>query len=66
MIMKEAPPGHRSRCKEEDVIIAIEKETNRILHYQKVGHERKLDFPKVSIKITNYLYMIKSIAKMIY
>ncbi|KAL5020814.1 hypothetical protein ScPMuIL_002104 [Solemya velum] len=46
MIMKEAPPGHRSRCKEEDITVAVEKETNRVLHYQKVGHERKLDFPK--------------------
>ncbi|MBN3285382.1 EI2BE factor, partial [Polyodon spathula] len=45
MIFKESTPGHRSRCQEDDIIVAIESKTNRVLHYQKTLGLKKLQFP---------------------
>lgn len=45
MIFKESSPGHKSRCEEDDVIIAIDSKSKRILHYQKTQGLKKLEFP---------------------
>ncbi|KAM6948414.1 translation initiation factor eIF2B subunit epsilon [Aplochiton taeniatus] len=45
MICKESSPGHKSRCEEDDVIIAIDSKSKRVLHYQKTQGLKKLEFP---------------------
>lgn len=50
MIFKESSPGHRSRCEEDDVIIAVDSKSQRILHYQKTQGLKKLQFPVVKKK----------------
>lgn len=45
MIFKESSPGHRSRCEEDDVIVAMDSKTQRVLHYQKTQGLKKLQFP---------------------
>ncbi|KAK6478734.1 translation initiation factor eIF-2B subunit epsilon [Huso huso] len=45
MIFKESSPGHRSRCQEDDIIVAVDSKTNRVLHYQKTLGLKKLQFP---------------------
>ncbi|XP_068197192.1 translation initiation factor eIF2B subunit epsilon [Antennarius striatus] len=45
MIFKEASPGHRSRCEEDDVIVATDSRSQRILHYQKTLGTKRLQFP---------------------
>lgn len=52
MIFKESSPGHRSRCEEDDVIVAVDSKSQRILHYQKTQGLKKLQFPVVKKKIT--------------
>lgn len=45
MIFKESSPGHRSRCEEDDVIVAMDSKSQRVLHYQKTHGLKKLQFP---------------------
>ncbi|XP_003457489.1 translation initiation factor eIF2B subunit epsilon [Oreochromis niloticus] len=45
MIFKESSPGHRSRCEEDDVIVAVDSKSQQILHYQKTQGLKKLQFP---------------------
>ncbi|XP_043926135.1 translation initiation factor eIF-2B subunit epsilon [Protopterus annectens] len=45
MIFKESSPGHRARCQEDDIIVAIDSQTSRVLHYQKTHGLKKLKFP---------------------
>uniref|UniRef100_A0A8C4I5U5 Translation initiation factor eIF2B subunit epsilon n=1 Tax=Dicentrarchus labrax TaxID=13489 RepID=A0A8C4I5U5_DICLA len=45
MIFKESSPGHRSRCEEDDVIVAMDSKSQRILHYQKTQGLKRLQFP---------------------
>ncbi|XP_013864405.1 translation initiation factor eIF2B subunit epsilon [Austrofundulus limnaeus] len=45
MIFKESSPGHRSRCEEDDVVVAVDSGSQRILHYQKTQGQKKLQFP---------------------
>ncbi|KAG2462342.1 translation initiation factor eIF-2B subunit epsilon [Polypterus senegalus] len=45
MIFKESAPGHKSRCQEDDTIIAVDSKTKRVLHYQKTHGLKKLKFP---------------------
>lgn len=47
MIFKESSPGHRSRCEEDDVIVAMDSKSQRILHYQKTQGLKRLQFPMV-------------------
>lgn len=49
MIFKESSPGHRSRCEEDDVIVAMDSKSQRILHYQKTQGLKKLLFPVVRV-----------------
>jgi len=55
MIFKESSPGHRSRCEEEDVIVAVDGKSQQILHYQKTQGLKKLQFPMVSSSFTGSL-----------
>ncbi|KAJ8270441.1 hypothetical protein GJAV_G00114740 [Gymnothorax javanicus] len=45
MIFKESSPGHMSRCEEDDVIVAMDSKTKRVLHYQKTHGLKRLQFP---------------------
>ncbi|XP_038156426.1 translation initiation factor eIF-2B subunit epsilon [Cyprinodon tularosa] len=45
MIFKESSPGHRSRCEEDDVVVATDSKSQQILHYQKTQGLKKLHFP---------------------
>eukprot|EP00066_Takifugu_rubripes_P010175 XP_003977775.1 PREDICTED: translation initiation factor eIF-2B subunit epsilon [Takifugu rubripes] len=45
MIFKASTPGHRSRCEEDDVIVASDSKSKRILHYQKTRGLKKFHFP---------------------
>uniref|UniRef100_W5MB06 Translation initiation factor eIF2B subunit epsilon n=1 Tax=Lepisosteus oculatus TaxID=7918 RepID=W5MB06_LEPOC len=45
MIFKESSPGHKSRCEEDDVIVAVDSKSKRVLHYQKTHGLKKLRFP---------------------
>ncbi|XP_053566298.1 translation initiation factor eIF-2B subunit epsilon [Bombina bombina] len=45
MIFKESSPGHRSRCQEDDVILAMDSKTKRILLYQKSQGLQRYHFP---------------------
>lgn len=51
MIFKESSPGHRSRCEEDDVIVAVESKSQQILHYQKTQGLKKLRFPMVNSSV---------------
>nr|XP_022323176.1 translation initiation factor eIF-2B subunit epsilon-like [Crassostrea virginica] len=45
MIFQKVPPGHRSRNKEDDIFLAVDKSSNRVLHYQRVRDQSKLQIP---------------------
>lgn len=45
MIFKESSPGHKTRCEEEDMIMAIDSKSKRILHYQRAQALKRLQFP---------------------
>uniref|UniRef100_A0ACB8FB87 Translation initiation factor eIF-2B subunit epsilon n=1 Tax=Sphaerodactylus townsendi TaxID=933632 RepID=A0ACB8FB87_9SAUR len=45
MVFKESSPGHRARCQEDDVILATDSATNRVLHYQKTQGLKRFQFP---------------------
>lgn len=47
MMFKESSPGHKSRCEEDDVIVAMDSKSQRILHYQKTQGLKRLQFPMV-------------------
>lgn len=48
MITKAGPPGHCSRCREDDLLLAIDSTDNRILHFLKTGNQKKFEIPVVS------------------
>uniref|UniRef100_A0A8C9RR24 Translation initiation factor eIF2B subunit epsilon n=1 Tax=Scleropages formosus TaxID=113540 RepID=A0A8C9RR24_SCLFO len=45
MIFKQSSPGHKSRCEEDDIIVAMDSKTKRVLHYQRTQGLKKLQFP---------------------
>ncbi|KAM8838925.1 translation initiation factor eIF2B subunit epsilon [Synchiropus picturatus] len=45
MLFKESSPGHKSRCQEDDVVVATDSNNQRILHYQKTQGLKKMKFP---------------------
>ncbi|XP_029471676.1 translation initiation factor eIF-2B subunit epsilon [Rhinatrema bivittatum] len=45
MVFKESSPGHRARCQEDDVIVAMDSSTQRVLHYQKTEGLKRFRFP---------------------
>lgn len=47
MIFQKVPPGHRSRNKEDDIFLAVDQTSNRVLHYQRAREQSKLQIPVV-------------------
>lgn len=47
MIFKESSPGHKTRCEEDDIIVAMDGKSKRVLHYQRAQSLKKLQFPMV-------------------
>uniref|UniRef100_UPI0035900842 translation initiation factor eIF2B subunit epsilon n=1 Tax=Myxine glutinosa TaxID=7769 RepID=UPI0035900842 len=45
MVLSECAPGHPVRCLDDDVVVAVETASNRLLHYQRVGGHGRLKFP---------------------
>ncbi|XP_045204688.2 translation initiation factor eIF-2B subunit epsilon-like [Mercenaria mercenaria] len=47
MVFRQAPPGHTTRSAQDDVILAIDNQTQNVIHYQKVGEtgNRRFQFP---------------------
>ncbi|KAM3866435.1 translation initiation factor eIF2B subunit epsilon-like [Diretmus argenteus] len=45
MICKESSPGHKSRCEEDDIIVAVDSKSRRVLHYQNTQGLKRLQFP---------------------
>ncbi|XP_066537082.1 translation initiation factor eIF-2B subunit epsilon [Hoplias malabaricus] len=45
MVFKESSPGHRTRCDEDDIIVAMDSKSKRVLHYQRTQGLKKLQFP---------------------
>ncbi|KAK3597090.1 hypothetical protein CHS0354_021193 [Potamilus streckersoni] len=44
-VFTKAPPTHASRCREDDLVVAIDSKTSQIIHYQKVDPDKNLEFP---------------------
>lgn len=53
MIFKESSPSHPTRCHEDNVVVAVDSATNRILHFQKTQGLRRFSFPLVSEYLGN-------------
>lgn len=45
MIFKESSPSHPTRCHEDNVVVAVDSTTNRLLHFQKTQGLRRFAFP---------------------
>lgn len=46
MIFMVASPGHRTRCKQDDLVVAIDPASDgRLLHWQRIRHHKRLSFP---------------------
>ncbi|XP_017512867.2 translation initiation factor eIF2B subunit epsilon isoform X2 [Manis javanica] len=45
MIFKESSPSHRTRCLEDNVVVAVDSATDRVLHFQKTQGLRRFSFP---------------------
>uniref|UniRef100_K7G635 Translation initiation factor eIF2B subunit epsilon n=1 Tax=Pelodiscus sinensis TaxID=13735 RepID=K7G635_PELSI len=45
MIFKASSPGHHARCQEDDIILAMDSTTNRVLHYQRTQGLKRFRFP---------------------
>ncbi|CAB1326812.1 unnamed protein product [Coregonus sp. 'balchen'] len=61
MVFKESSPGHKSRCEEDDVIVAMDSKSKRVLHYQKTQGLKKLQFPMVAELFTdNFDYQTRN------
>ncbi|XP_066476115.1 translation initiation factor eIF2B subunit epsilon [Tiliqua scincoides] len=45
MIFKESSPGHSARCQEDDIIVAMDSATKRVLHYQRTQGLKRFRFP---------------------
>ena len=49
VVMKKAPPGHCSRCREDDVLLVLDSTNDRILHFLKTGNQKKMELPAVCV-----------------
>ena len=46
MIFMAASPGHRTRCHQDDLVVAINPASHgRLLHWQRTNHHKHLNFP---------------------
>lgn len=58
MILRQSPPGHKTRCLEEDVVLAIDNATKNVIHYQKVQDLEEFEFPLVCILICDTILIM--------
>ncbi|XP_070542027.1 translation initiation factor eIF2B subunit epsilon-like [Ptychodera flava] len=42
LVCKEASPGHKTRCKEDEFMAAVDTSTKRVFHYQKVKSAKRI------------------------
>ncbi|XP_059147407.1 translation initiation factor eIF-2B subunit epsilon-like [Physella acuta] len=56
MVFKVAQPGHRSRSKEDDVLIVEEGETKRLLYFDRTSNQSKFKKPaEIALKHNNVI-----------
>ena len=48
MLFKKAPPGHRTRSREDETVLVMKPENSQVLSYQRVANNNKMDLPVVS------------------
>ncbi|XP_052793044.1 translation initiation factor eIF-2B subunit epsilon-like [Mya arenaria] len=44
MVFRQVPPGHASRCPEDDIIIAVDNQTHNVIHYQRLAESKSKGF----------------------
>ena len=54
-VFRQCFPGHRSRNPEDELVIAINPVSQKILHYQSTSNLKKLGFPLVTISSLKYV-----------
>jgi len=49
MVFRQVPPGHASRCPDDDVILAVDNITKNVIHFQRVAESasKGFEFPVV-------------------
>ena len=55
MILRQSPPGHKTRGLEDDVVLAVDNTTKNVIHYQKVQGQEEYEFPLVRKRGCSYL-----------
>ena len=45
VIYKQASPGHRTRSSEDDILVVVDADTSRLIHYEKVMKKRHMNVP---------------------
>ncbi|XP_052280601.1 translation initiation factor eIF-2B subunit epsilon-like [Dreissena polymorpha] len=47
MVFREVPPGHATRCPQDDIVLAVDNETQNVIHYQRIADSdtKHLQFP---------------------
>ncbi|XP_023213859.1 translation initiation factor eIF-2B subunit epsilon-like isoform X2 [Centruroides sculpturatus] len=45
LVYRTALPKHHSRCLEDEVVVCVDRDTNRVYFLQKVGNQKKIKFP---------------------
>ena len=45
VVYKEASPDHRTRSSEDDIFVAVDVDSGRLIHYEKVMKKRHIDIP---------------------
>ena len=48
MLFKKAPPGHRTRSREDETVIVMKTENSQVLSYQRMANKNRLELPVVS------------------
>lgn len=48
MVFRKALPNHRNRIEEDESFVTVDANSNRILHFEKVGYETIHELPSVT------------------
>lgn len=54
LVFREAPPNHKTRCKEENVFLAMLKDKQRVLYHQRVRNSKTYHLPLVLFICVHY------------
>lgn len=49
MLFKKVMPAHRTRCADDNILLAVDPTTQRVYHYQKTGLDKNPKIPVVSL-----------------